>query len=142
MHGEWPTGFRRWNERLSHFVLDSSVILAVLKGEPGDGAAADFALKASMCSVNLAEIVTKCIEWGLNPNDALEFIAGREISVIAFEHPDAVLTGQLGGVTPRGVLSLGDRACIATAIRLGATAVTTDRAWAKLNLPCAIELIR
>jgi ribonuclease VapC len=72
----------------------------------------------------------------------VEFVIGREITVVAFEQEDAPLAGRLADVAPKGVLSLGDRACIATAIRLGATAVTTDRAWADLDLPCPIELIR
>jgi PIN domain nuclease of toxin-antitoxin system len=39
-------------------------------------------------------------------------------------------------------LSLGDRACIATAIKIGGTAVTADRVWSTLDLGCKVELIR
>ncbi|MCV0396265.1 MAG: type II toxin-antitoxin system VapC family toxin [Rhizobiaceae bacterium] len=127
---------------MSRFVLDSSVILAVLKGERGGEAAAEFAWKAAISSVNITEIVTKCVEWGLDPGEALLFLAGREIAVVAFEQEDAVFAGRLASVVPKGVLSLGDRACIATAVQRNATAVTADRAWAALDLPCPIELIR
>jgi len=34
-----------------------------------------------------------------------------------------------------------DRACIATAIKLGGTAVPADRVWTELDLGCEIELI-
>ena len=59
-----------------------------------------------------------------------------------FSGDDAVLAGRLAKAASKGILSLGDRACLATAIRLGATAVTADRAWATLDLSCPVELIR
>lgn len=127
---------------MTSFVLDSSVVLAVLKNEQRGKAAAEFALDAIMSSVNLAEIVTKCIEWNLSPDAAISFITGRNIAVVHFDYDLAVLAGRLQGSAPKGVLSLGDRACIATAARHNATAVTADRAWATLDLPCPIELIR
>jgi PIN domain nuclease of toxin-antitoxin system len=37
---------------------------------------------------------------------------------------------------------LGDRACLALASARGATALTTDRAWAALGIGIAIELAR
>jgi PIN domain nuclease of toxin-antitoxin system len=39
-------------------------------------------------------------------------------------------------------LSLGDRACLALARTLGATALTTDRAWRAVDVGVAIEVIR
>ena len=39
-------------------------------------------------------------------------------------------------------LSLGDRACLALARRLAATAVTTDRAWREVDVGAAVEVIR
>jgi PIN domain nuclease of toxin-antitoxin system len=39
-------------------------------------------------------------------------------------------------------LSLGDRACIALALRERATIMTADRVWAELDPPCKVELIR
>jgi PIN domain nuclease of toxin-antitoxin system len=124
------------------FVIDSSIVLAVLRNEEGDRLAAEFAMGADMSSVNLAEIVTKCVEYGIDPNEALQYVAGRNINVVEFGFADSVLAGQLWKVAPKGKLSLGDRACIATAARLGATAITADRIWAELDLPCPVELIR
>jgi PIN domain nuclease of toxin-antitoxin system len=39
-------------------------------------------------------------------------------------------------------LSLGDRACLALARMRRLPAVTADRAWARLDLGIAIELVR
>jgi PIN domain nuclease of toxin-antitoxin system len=124
------------------FVIDSSIVLAVLRNEKGNRLAAELAMDAGMSSVNLAEIVTKCVEFEIDPNDALQYVAGRNINVVEFNFADSVLAGRLWKAAPKGKLSLGDRACIATAARLGATAVTADRVWAELDLPCPVELIR
>ena len=39
-------------------------------------------------------------------------------------------------------LSFGDRACLALAQRLGGTALTADRSWARLELDIRVEVIR
>lgn len=124
------------------FVIDSSIVLAVLRNEEGSRLAAELALGATMSSVNLAEIVTKCVEFEIDPNDALQYIAGSNVNVVEFGVTEGVLAGRLWKAAPKGKLSLGDRACIATAIKLNATVVTADRIWAELDLPCKVELIR
>lgn len=124
------------------YVIDSSIVLAVLRNEKGNRLAAELALGAVMSSVNLAEVVTKCVEFEIDPNDALQYIAGRNIDVVEFGFADGVLAGRLMAAAPKGKLSLGDRACLATAIGLNGIALTADRVWAELDLPCKVELIR
>jgi PIN domain nuclease of toxin-antitoxin system len=53
-----------------------------------------------------------------------------------------IAAGQLRELTRRRGLSLGDRACLALAIRENAIAVTADRDWGDLDIGCKIELIR
>jgi PIN domain nuclease of toxin-antitoxin system len=53
-----------------------------------------------------------------------------DIEVRDFDTEAAYAAGELRRITQGGALSLGDRACLALAMRLGATAVTADRAWA------------
>ena len=127
---------------MSEFVLDSSVVLAVLRQEPGQDTAARYVVGASMSSVNLAEIIAKCIERDLPPQAAIDYVNGSNIRVLDFDFRLATQAGFLRRHAPKGVLSLGDRACIATAIRQGGTAVTADRIWATLDLGCPVELIR
>lgn len=45
---------------------------------------------------------------------------------------DAVVSGQLRGLTKRHGLSLGDRACLRLGRRLGLEVLTADRAWADI----------
>lgn len=123
-------------------VLDSSVILAIVFGEPGREEAARLSKGALISSVNIAEIIHKCIERQTPPEIATDYLKNSNITVIGFDLEDAMLAGPLGHQARKGVLSLGDRACIATAIRAGATVITADRIWAELDLPCPVELIR
>ena len=125
------------------YVLDTSVILAIVRGETGAERALALAKEQSCTSsVNVAEIVTKCVEWQYPEAVALDVIESCGIDVVALEHNHAVLAGQLRRKARKGVLSLGDRACIATAIQMNATAVTADKVWTTLDLGCKIELIR
>jgi PIN domain nuclease of toxin-antitoxin system len=116
--------------------------MAIVLGEPGQDTAARLAPGSILISVNLAEIITKCIEKSVPPEIAERYIGESSIEIAAFDPDHAILAGELFKRAKKGVLSLGDRACIATAISLAATAVTADRVWAELDLPCKVELIR
>lgn len=124
------------------YVLDSSLILAFIRREPGGERLTEFLGEAAMSTVNLAETVTKCIELKVDPEIAIAFVGEGGVKLIDLDAELAILAGQLRRIAPKGVLSLGDRACIATAIKLGATAVTADRVWTTLDLGCKVELIR
>ncbi len=124
------------------YVIDTSVILAVVRRERGGERLQDYLDDAQMSTVNLAETVTKCIELGLDPEPAITLVRESGIALIDLDADRAILAGQLRRKARKGVLSLGDRACIATASLSGRTAVTADRIWATLDLPCRVELIR
>lgn len=124
------------------YIIDSSVILAFVRREPGGERLADFLDDAAMSTANLAETVTKCIELNIDQQPAIDFINRSGIDLIALSEEHAILAGQLRRIAPKGVLSLGDRACLATAILSGRTAVTADKAWLEFDLGCKVELIR
>jgi ribonuclease VapC len=126
---------------LAH-ILDSSIILAIIHGETGQEKALSLALNAVMSAVNVAEVVTKCIEQDYPEEAALQVIQSCGIRIVPLDEATAVLAGQLRRNARKGVLSLGDRCCLALAMREKATAVTADRVWPTLGLPCQIELIR
>ncbi|MGE0279533.1 MAG: PIN domain-containing protein [Rhizobiaceae bacterium] len=123
-------------------ILDSSVILAIIRSEAGEQRALALAQDAWISSVNLGEVITKCIEQNLPEADGIDIVVSCNIEVVPFSEEQAILAGQLRRKAPKGVLSLGDRACLATAILSGRTAVTADKAWTEFDMGCKVELIR
>lgn len=124
------------------FVVDSSVVLAVLRNEEGSEQAASALADGQLSSVNAVEVVTRLIDLGYEPDRAVSALSRTRLSVVAFDQDLALSAGRLRAVTRHRGLSLGDRACLALAIRENATALTADRNWADLDLPCKVELIR
>ncbi len=123
-------------------VVDTSAIMAILLDEPGQDVAANLASGGILSSVNFAEILTKCVEKAVPPDVARIYVRDANIEIVTFGVEDALVSAALFAKARKGVLSLGDRACIATAIARKATVVTADRAWATLDLGCPVELIR
>ncbi len=123
-------------------VLDASAILALLLDEPG--AARIEAVLGSGCvsAVNVAEVITKLMDKGFQRQQALGLWSGLGATVVDYTAEQAIETGLLRTATAEAGLSLGDRACLTLAARLGATALTTDRAWTRVQLGIAIELVR
>lgn len=128
---------------MNNLVFDASAILAVYYDEPGKQKVKEL-LDASdpiISSVNLCEVFTKLSEQGLDGSRITESFQALEIRVENFGSADALTTAELRASTKRLGLSLGDRACVALAMRLNAAAVTADRKWQKITA-CEIELIR
>ena len=127
---------------MSEYVLDSSAIIAVIIDEPGGDRVRSVLENSVMCSVNLAEVVTKLIDREI-PFAIIEAtIDDLNLPIEPFTMTDAIAAGKLRAATRSAGLSLGDRACLALAERLGAIALTADTAWARSDLPVAVELIR
>jgi ribonuclease VapC len=114
-------------------ILDASALLALLQGEPGADVVEGVLLRAVMSAVNLSEVVAKLTEHGMPPAAARAALEGLPIDVRPFDREAAYTAGELRPLTRSAGLSLGDRACLALAMRLGVTALTADRAWAALG---------
>lgn len=123
-------------------VLDTSAVLALIFEEPGHDKVAPTLDEARISAINLAEIVTKLIEIGYDDADAEHVIEAFLPSVIPFDAPQAIATGAMRRATRQHGLSLGDRACLALALRESAEVLTADRAWAKLDLGITVDVIR
>jgi PIN domain nuclease of toxin-antitoxin system len=127
---------------VNEHVLDSSVLLAIIKGERLNRSVYDLVEGAVMSAANLAEVYSRVSDLGLalSPNtDALVALLGR---IEPLTEGQARATGSLRAQTRHAGLSLGDRACLALALELGAEVYTADRAWAGINLGCPIHLVR
>ena len=123
-------------------ILDASALLAVLQCERGAEVIAPRMAGAAISTVNLAEAVTKMRERGWNEADADMAVAQLELITCDFDASQALRAAHLRPLTRHKGLSLGDRACLALAAVLGCPALTTDRAWAELDLGIPIEVIR
>jgi ribonuclease VapC len=124
-------------------VLDASAILALLRGEPGsEGLTAEVIARASVGTVNLAEVATRLIAGGDDPAEAWRDLLSYFPSPEPFTAEQARIAAQLVQKTRPLGLSLGDRACLALAISLKAPAWTTDRAWKKLSLSIPVQVMR
>ena len=127
---------------MTQFVLDASALLAVVREEPGAATVIDHMAGAFMSAVNASEAIMRGVEKGF-PFEALRsLIIYRQIDVIPFDWNLSLMAASLRPATKHLGLSFADRACLATAIREKATALTADRSWGGLELPCPIEVIR
>ncbi len=123
-------------------VLDSSAVLALLQRERGMDLVLDALPLALISAVNLAEVVTKMVEKGESDEAAVDKTTRLSLNAIPFDQEQAVVVGQLRRSTASLGLSLGDRACLALAIREKLPVMTADRAWAALDLGVEVVLIR
>lgn len=124
-------------------VLDASAVLALLNDEPGADLVERSLKSAVLCSVSLAEVVGKLVDVGFDPTGLRSSLDAAGVVVEAFSSEDAVLAGAMRELPGGRQLSLGDRSCLALAVRVGGPEVlTADRAWSDLDLPLSIRLIR
>ena len=127
---------------MSRAVLDASAVLVLLQQEPGAERVAAHVAEGVIGAVNLAEVLGKLIEAGMPETKALRAVEGLALEVVPFDGPMAARAGALRPLTRAQGLSLGDRACLATALELDLPVVTADRTWGAIELAVPIELVR
>lgn len=125
---------------MAEVVLDASAILADLTGEPGGEIARAAAANAVASAINIAEVVAKLIELGMDEREA-EFLAGRgHYEVSSVDQSQAILVGRLHSRHRRHGISLGDSFCLALAQQTGRPVLTADRKWKALEATLGIEV--
>lgn len=129
--------------RVTH-VLDASAVLCLINDEPGAERVAAVLPSSAVSAVNLAEVASKLGELGAGAEAARDLLAPLHLAVVAFDERSGFATGALRVATRRRGLSLGDRACLALAADHGATALTTDKAWAEAGeaIGVPVEMLR
>ena len=129
-------------ESLSAYVLDASAILAMLQKEPGAEVVEPLLQRSVVSSVNWAEVVQRAFARGVQVAGMRQDFEALGLQILPFTVEDAERTGQLWTRTRHAGLSLGDRACLSLAQRLGLPAVTADRTWVGLDLDIEVRAIR
>jgi ribonuclease VapC len=123
-------------------VLDASAVLAWLVQERGAEVVAEYLPRAVVSTVNLSEVLYRGQSLGKNVVTLPARLGHLGVRVEPFTGEDALLATDIFARDHRRVLSLADRCCLATAIRLGLPAITDDRAWSTLDLSVEVLTFR
>jgi PIN domain nuclease of toxin-antitoxin system len=124
------------------FVLDASALLAMFQGEPGTERVQEVLDRSTVSAVNWSEVLQKSIDRGVDVAGMTDDLLALGVTVESFTVEDAETAADLRRATRKAGLALGDRACLALALRIGATAVTADQTWRVVSKDVPIELIR
>ena len=126
--------------RDSEAVLDASALIAFLRNEPGADRVAAVLTQSCISAVNLAETISKLVEYGKPLDDVAYQIERLRIPVVPFDAEQAKTVASLWKPTRSAGLSLGDRACLSLALKTSLPALTTEREWGKCGL--AVEVVK
>jgi PIN domain nuclease of toxin-antitoxin system len=128
---------------MNEVVLDASAILAVIFQERGAEKLTDDLMDDAVIStVNLAEVQSKLLKKGYDPEEAWEDTLSLVTSAEPYTSEQARIAGDLITKTEKYGLSLGDRSCLALAIALKAPVYTTEQLWKNLKVGIPIHVIR
>ena len=114
--------------------------MALLWGEPVTNPNLPDLRWASMSAVNVAEVCTLLEDADDMARDSGLRMLGFLRTIEPFTDAQAHIAGQLRRFGKN--ISLGDRACMALAVDIGADIYTADRAWLSLDIGLTIHLIR
>jgi len=128
---------------MNQIVLDASAMLAVLNHEPGsEKLTLEMLSHSAGSTVTLAEVHTKLVSRGGDPDEAWEDALSAVHDPVPFTAEQARIAGNLVTQTRARGLSLGDRACLALGTALRAPVYTTDKSWKNLKIGVRIHVIR
>ena len=123
-------------------VLDASAVLAMVYQEPGADDVTSRLDGSLISSVNFSEVLQKARAEGYDLDEIAALLRSMVDGIVPFDDRMALDTAGLWEQTRVAGLSLADLACLALTAAVNGVAVTTDIAWAKLDLPgIAIHVI-
>lgn len=123
-------------------VLDTSALLAWLRGEPGAEMVHPLLPTAVMSAVNWSEVCRKLHQRGVDADRITSRLRILGIQVEPLTEADALAAATLWARNRAAGLSLAGRCCLALSTRLDLTTVTADTTWANLDLDIPVRIIR
>lgn len=123
-------------------VLDAPALLVFLFGDPGHAEGARGIGRSCMSAVNLAEVVGKLVERGVDARLVLGRLRSTTIEFVPFDVDQAAAAAALLGLTRPLGLSLADRTCLALAASRGIPVITADRVWQELDVGVDVRVVR
>jgi ribonuclease VapC len=125
-------------------VLDASALLALLRQEPGGENVRAVIADAAISAVNLAEVAGYLMRNGATLAETAEALSPLPLDRVPFDEEHAYDTAAMVTATRAAGLSLGDRACLVLAKRLGVPALTADRSWSSIAsaVGVTVDIIR
>jgi ribonuclease VapC len=124
-------------------VLDASVLLAVARSETYDAGLLSILEGSVLGAVNYAEVLSRLLDLRISvTSPAVRLVFDLLDRIEPFTVSQAHLASDLRLITSHAGLSLGDRACLALALELGAEVYTADQQWSRITVGCPIHLIR
>ena len=127
---------------MTKVVLDASALCALIFRETGHETVAAYLPDSLMSVVNLTEVLTKAIDYKKSFEKSLAFIESLPIRLVPFDLELAGIAAKIREETRPFGLSLGDRACLASGIKLGLPVVTSDADWSLTGLKVEVIAFR
>jgi len=124
------------------WLLDASALLAAVHEETGGDYVQQHIERCCISSINWSEVLQKLGSTGININPVESSLKALGLEIINFTDKDAHIAASLWVSCRSYGLSLADRACLATGIRLDTRIITTDKIWSYLEINASIKLIR
>lgn len=132
------------NELEIRAVVDASAVLAWVFNERGAKVVDKVLSVSGISAVNLAEVLYKCAEQGVDPDGTEADLADYGLTLLPFGGPEARQIVRIKRAEERAgvILSLADRCCIATGLVWEVPVVASDNAWEQLDLGLKVTPFR
>ena len=119
---------------MAEAVLDASALIAFLRKERGAQKVAAVLTQSCISAVNIAETLSKMVEYGKAVEEVAYQIERLHIPIIPFDAEQARVAASLWKATRPVGMSLGDRACLALALSRNVPALTTEGKWETVDV--------
>lgn len=124
------------------WIVDASALLAAIHEEKGGDSVKKIIDVCIISAINWSVVLQKLERAAIDSSQVETALKALGLEVTDFTDEDAHIAASLWGDSKALGLSLADRACVATAIRLNANVITADKIWRQLEIGIEIKLIR